>query len=82
MLRTNRVEGQGWTSAYSIQSILVQLQSFLFEEDLDKDEGQQIADIKKAVKQANEFKCSERNCKHGGRLACWPTFSTAEQNPE
>lgn len=34
--------------------------------------------IKKAVKQANEFKCCERNCKHGGKLSCWPSFSAKE----
>jgi ubiquitin-protein ligase len=82
MLQINRKEGQGWSSAYSIQSVLMQLQSFLFEEDLNQEKNQQLMNIKKAVKQANEFKCSERNCKHGGKLSCWPPFSTHEQVAE
>lgn len=34
-------------------------------------------EIKKAVKDANSFKCNV--CKHGGKLSCWPTFSPKEQ---
>jgi len=33
--------------------------------------------VKKAVKNANEFKCPV--CKHGGKLSLWPTFDKKEQ---
>ena len=35
-------------------------------------------EIKKAVKEANSFKCSI--CKHGGKLSLWPTFDKKETN--
>ena len=38
---------------------------------------QNLQNIKKSVKQANEFKCSV--CKHGGKLSLWPTFNEKEQ---
>ena len=75
-----RAEGQGWSSAYSAQSILTQLQSFLFEENLNKDKATVELEIKKAVKNANEFKCTK--CKHGGKLSCWPIFQAKEQSIE
>lgn len=33
-------------------------------------------EIKKAVKDANSFKCGI--CKHGGKLSLWPTFNSKE----
>jgi ubiquitin-protein ligase len=71
-----REEGQGWSSAYSAQSILIQLQSFLFEENLSKNKQEVELETKKAVKEANEFKC--KDCKHGGKLSCWPPFSSKD----
>jgi ubiquitin-conjugating enzyme E2 D/E len=66
-------EGGGWTSAYSVQSILTQLQSFLFEETLTGSKEKTEMEIKKAVKDANSFKCN--GCKHGGKLSLWPPFN-------
>lgn len=37
-------------------------------------------ETKKAVKEANSFKC--RDCKHGGKLSCWPAFSTKETSKD
>lgn len=73
-------EGQGWSSAYSVQSVLTQLQSFLFEENLDQNKERVEMEVKKAIKESNVFKC--RACKHGGKLSCWPAFSTKENNKE
>lgn len=69
-------EGGGWTSAYSVQSVLTQLQSFLFEENLSANKETVELGIKKAVKEANSFKCS--TCKHGGKLSLWPPFNNKE----
>lgn len=71
-------EGGGWTSAYSVQSILTQLQSFLFQENLSEDKAKLEVEIKKAVKEANSYKCG--GCKHGGKLTCWPVFLAKEPN--
>jgi ubiquitin-protein ligase len=78
MIKQNgkREEGEGWTSAYSILSVLTQLQSFLFEENLTQNKETVELNTKKAVKEANLFKCKE--CKHGGKLSCWPAFSAKE----
>ncbi len=70
-------EGAGWTSAYTVQSVLTQLQSFLFEENLNKDRKEVEMEAKKAVKNANDFKCN--TCKHGGKLSAYPPFSVKEQ---
>lgn len=75
-------EGGGWSSAYSVQSVLTQLQSFLFEENLNKDKKTVEMEAKKAVKEANSYKCNTLNCKHGGKLSAWPQFSVKEQKTE
>lgn len=53
----------------------MQLQSFLFEEDLSMSKNQKEIAVKKAVKEANDYKCTTRNCKHGGKLSCYPPFN-------
>jgi Ran GTPase-activating protein (RanGAP) involved in mRNA processing and transport len=77
MLQAVKKPGQGWSTGYSIMSILVQLQSFLFEKFYDEKKERE-GEIKKAVEKANNFKCCRKNCKHGGKLSCWPAFDTKE----
>jgi len=71
---SNRGVYRGWISGYSVLSILLQLQAFLFEEEVD-DSAQRKKEVKMAVKQANEFYCS---CGHRGPLGAWPPFNTKE----
>lgn len=62
----------GWSSAYSAQSILIQLQAFLFEESPTI----RAEDCRKAVEAANNYSC--RSCKHRP-LRSWPPFPTYEK---
>ena len=80
MLENDRTPGKGWSSGYSIMSVLIQLQSFLFEKFYD--DVKREAPIKKAIETANQFKCGRKNCKHGGKLAAWPPFDSRETAPE
>jgi len=65
---------EGWTSAYSVQSILLQLQSFLFEMPADyKNNPQPTRD---AVKAANELVLNDVG--HKGPLSPWPQFTSRE----
>ena len=71
---------EGWTSAYTILSVLIQLQSFLFEKNYE--EKLNISAIRKAVEESNQYQCVGETCKHRGRLACYPPFNVEESNPE
>jgi len=66
---------EGWTSGYSVQSILIQLQSFLFE--VPPDYKDKLPQIREAVKKANEFVLPEVG--HKGPLAPWPPFISREK---
>ncbi|CAD8083774.1 unnamed protein product [Paramecium sonneborni] len=68
--------------AYTIQSILLQLSAFLFEEQITEKKEKQHAQIKKAVQAANNFKCTTKNCKHGGKLSLWPQFNNKESEEQ
>jgi len=75
---------EGWNSAYTVESILIQLQSFLFakprkqkkvkreEDDDDHYEDEYLA----VVNEANSFKCSQ--CKHRGPIEPYPPFNEKE----
>ena len=72
MLQNSSDKGlyEGWTSGYSVLSILLQLQSFLFElpHDIQKKEGE----IRKRVQTANQFVCTHPGCRHKGPIQAWP----------
>lgn len=57
-------------------SILLQLQSFLFElpHDIHKREGE----IRKRVQVANQFVCTHPGCRHKGPIQAWPEFNKKE----
>lgn len=69
---------EGWTSGYSVQSILVQLQSFLFE--VPSDYKEKAAQIREAVKAANEYVNLEIG--HKGPLSPWPAFLSKEKETD
>ncbi len=66
---------EGWTSGYSVLSILLQLQSFLFE--VPPDYKDKLAQIREAVKNANELVLPEIG--HKGPLSPWPPFTSREK---
>jgi len=75
-------EGQwrGWTSAYSVQSLLLQLQTFFFDideqflEEREKEKGK----INNLVRSLNEYTCTTCGCKHKGSANPWPEFFKVE----
>ncbi|KAI5069548.1 hypothetical protein GOP47_0015849 [Adiantum capillus-veneris] len=66
---------KGWSAAYSAQSILLQLQTFVLREDLQYHHGNVISQ-EHAVDLANVFTCSE--CAHKGTDP-YPAFHTQEE---
>jgi len=81
----------GWSSAYTVESVLIQLQSFLFEVPRKLREIERIRDdvseydhlddknkYKKAVDEANAFKCT--SCRHRGPIEPFPAFNEREND--
>lgn len=82
-MMTIKTTGEGgWSSAYSIQSCLMQLQSFLIEGSekyQQQKSASRDADIDKITVNnqiANDYKCS--CCKHKGKGDPWPKVKKAE----
>ncbi|KAJ7523811.1 hypothetical protein O6H91_18G063500 [Diphasiastrum complanatum] len=65
---------QGWTSAYSVQSVLLQLQTFLLDEDLQYDVSK--VTMERALQLARSAKC--KICPHDASLQFFPKFHTSE----
>eukprot|EP00347_Sterkiella_histriomuscorum_P023864 403333121 len=73
---------QGWTSAYTVETILIQLQSFLFEE-LPADMLKIVqAGNKEIVRNANAFRCVHPDCNHQGPIKPYPPFNNKEKDLE
>jgi len=75
MLQPSTDPFTGWSSAYTVQSILVQLQSFLFVRQEDAEPNAVV----KAIKDARDFKCpgcEHRNYRH------WPPLPSTIDNAE
>ncbi|KAJ5071803.1 leucine rich repeat family protein [Anaeramoeba ignava] len=79
----------GWSPAFSIQSLLLQLQTFLFESNVDaalanindpsryeQEKKQWLASVEWAVKQSQRTKCTEPECKHNPPRNPWPVVET------
>lgn len=69
---------EGWTSGYSVLSILIQLQSFLFE--LPPDFKEKMPQIREAIKKANELVLPEVG--HKGPLSPWPPFTARDKEAD
>jgi ubiquitin-protein ligase len=70
----------GWSSAYSVQTILLQLQTFLM--DLRPEDGglplhQYLSQIPESLKKANAFKCP--HCEHSSENV-WPPLGRPDDD--
>lgn len=78
--KTKKEIYQGWTSAYTVEAILIQLQSFLFE-DLPADKLKLVEVINKEhVKLANNYRCTHPECNHQGPIKPFPPFNNKEKD--
>lgn len=75
--KTNGEPYKGWTPAYSILSILIQLQNFFFDVDLTTYSEEEIKKIPNTVRTLNEFNC--KCCGHKGSASPKPDFPKSEE---
>jgi len=78
--KSNRQIYQGWTTAYTVSTILLQLQSFLFEQIPTDVEKKSKIVCKEAVRLANSFQCPSPDCNHMGPIKPYPPFNTKEKD--
>jgi len=70
---------EGWNPCYTVEGILVQLQSFLFNHYTQSGSYLKLdSDIKKIVEHANSYKCLRSG--HKGSLQPWPKFNDNDKS--
>jgi hypothetical protein len=72
---------QGWTSGYTVEAILIQLQSFLFTDFVAVSSKTVLSSLQKQnVQTANAFRCSNPECNHQGPIKPYPPFNDKEKD--
>merc|ERR1719242_1813039 len=87
MLRpeSSNIPYEGWSGAYSVTSILMQLQSFLFAENIDQDGGYQIKathsrdSVQNGIRNCLYFRC--KTCSHSHSTPC-PAIQRLDDDPK
>merc|ERR1719242_758967 len=87
MLRpeSSNIPYEGWSGAYSVTSILMQLQSLLFAENIDQDGGYQIKathsrdSVQNGIRNCLYFRC--KTCSHSHSTPC-PAIQRLDDDPK
>ena len=78
---TQDKNGSGWSPAYSIESILIQLQAFLFQSvekpATEKEKRKLEHELEKIRKKANDFECEK--CSHRTKVNPYPPIRESNQ---
>ena len=76
MLDVSTEKYKGWTSGYTVFSILLQLQNFFFDTEDEYFLSSEKKEISEKIKLINEYKCGI--CPHKGSSNPWPEFNNNE----